>query len=533
MKEVAIAKATHPDIKSQPRSSDREHLTAALKRWRKRLGYFSVLTAVPAIMGWQAPETRADTLTTPTVPVPGQAEGRQTRLISSYIKPKFLQRQNNYFLPHQNMRPSTASVLSGGGDNCPGAAIPIGPYSGAAPFTDTGDTTGANDTINYLYYGYWPLSGPDHIYSFTLTARGPAAEIRVTPTSAVYDPAIYILDSRGGCPAGTGNTGYWWTGFSNAAGPGGAEILDSSAINNLPLNVPLHLFIDARAFDNSGPYTLKMQDVTVASGSRTKFDFDGNTYADFSVFRPSNGVWYRLTYNNGVPSFTGIPFGTATDKPVPADYDGDGRTDIAIYRDGIWWWIDSSNNAVHAVQFGIATDTPIPADFTGDGRAELAVYRDGEWWTYNRANGQVASAQFGLATDKPVVGDYDGDGLADRAVFRDGIWYIDRSAQGFAALRWGLPSDKLVSADYDGDGRVDPAIYRDGDWWILGSASGIMHVSLGTATDIPAPADYNGDGLVDSAVYHDGTWYIHNTWGDSTTSFGLPTDKPIPSAYNR
>jgi len=432
------------------------------------------------------------------------------------------------------MKPNIASLLAGGGDNCPGAAVPPGPYSVAAPFNDSGNTTGANSTISnigYYYYYSTPVAGPDLIYSFTLTSRGPAAEIKVTPNSAAFDPVIYIIDSRNGCPVGTGNSIYNYWRYENAAGNGRAEVINTGTMNYLPLNVPLSLVVDAAAADNAGPYTLRIEDVTIASGPRTKFDFDGNTQAEFAVFRPSDGFWYMSrNLENG---FTGIKFGLASDRIVPADYDGDGKTDIAIYRDGVWWWIDSSTNSVRAVQFGLAADTPVPADFTGDGRAELAIYRDGAWWTYNLVNGEVASSQFGLAADKPVVADYDGDGRADRAVYRDGIWYIDRSSQGFAAASWGLPTDKVVPADYDGDGKVDPAVYRDGDWWVLGTISGVMYRRYGEANDIPAPADYNGDGWADFAVYHDGIWRAQTSWGEFIKNFGRAGDIPVPSAYNR
>jgi hypothetical protein len=48
------------------------------------------------------------------------------------------------------------------------------------------------------------------------------------------------------------------------------------------------------------------------------------------------------------------------DEPVAADYDGDGKTDLAIYRGRQWFIQRSSNNSLFSVGFGTAGDTPIP-----------------------------------------------------------------------------------------------------------------------------------------------------------------------------
>jgi uncharacterized delta-60 repeat protein len=261
--------------------------------------------------------------------------------------------------------------------------------------------------------------------------------------------------------------------------------------------------------------------------TRTSFDFDGDGRADQAVYR--NGIWYLLQSQNG---FTAAQFGLSADKITPADFDGDSNTDIAVYRDGFWYWLNSSNGSFNAVQFGTAGDVPVPADYTGDGRAELAVYRGGVWYALNLADNQFQGAQFGISTDKPVPADYDGDGKTDFAVYRDGTWYLLQSTAGFTAVQFGISTDKPTVGDYDGDGRADQAVYRAGVWYVLGSAQGFYGVQFGIASDIPVAADYDGDGMTDIAVYRDGVWYLlRSQQGFGAVQFGIANDKPIPAAF--
>lgn len=254
------------------------------------------------------------------------------------------------------------------------------------------------------------------------------------------------------------------------------------------------------------------------------FDFDGDGKTDVSVFRPTGGTgggeWWYLQSSDGAGR--AFAFGASTDTPVPADYTGDGKTDIAFWRPstGEWYVIRSEDNTFFAFPFGSNGDIPMPADFDGDGMADQTVFRPSSntWFTLRSSDGQVTTTPFGAAGDKPIAADYDGDGKADVAIYRPsggtggGEWWYLRSSDGAnRAFAFGSATDKAVPADYTGDGKTDLAFWRPstGEWYVLRSEDDTFFAfPFGIASDIPVPGDYDGDGKADAAVFRPS----QNTW---------------------
>lgn len=323
------------------------------------------------------------------------------------------------------------------------------------------------------------------------------------------------------------------------AGAGDATF---SLVQTIPIGISPRM-ISAGNFNNDSSPDLLINSVgfTIARNtcnqaaetieSKTEYDFDGDGRADISVYRPSNGAWYLQQSTNG---FTGIQFGASTDRMVPSDYDGDGKTDPAVFRNGVWYLYRSSLGFT-GISFGESADIPVPSDYDGDGRADLAVFRPatGVWYLQRSSLGFTGIA-FGQAGDRPIPADYDGDGQSDIAVYRDGTWYLQRSQAGFTGISFGETTDKPVPSDYDGDGKSDVAVFRpsNGTWYLQRSQAGFTGVQFGLGTDSPVPADYDGDGKTDVAVFRDGNWYLNrSSQGFTGVSFGALTDKPVPNAF--
>ena len=130
---------------------------------------------------------------------------------------------------------------------------------------------------------------------------------------------------------------------------------------------------------------------------------------------------------------------------------------------GTWLIENSSNGLNNSTPFRINEDNLVTGDYDGDGNSDIAVWRpsNGTWYMLGSQSGFQA-IQFGANGDVPVAADYDADGKTDIAVWRpsNGVWYIQQSSLGLNNSIWGLNGDKAFTGDYEGDGKADLAIFR-------------------------------------------------------------------------
>ena len=286
-----------------------------------------------------------------------------------------------------------------------------------------------------------------------------------------------------------------------------------------------------------------------ACAIQRKSDFTGDGITDYGIFRPSSGVWY--VQPNGAGSAFGVAFGQAGDKLQPADYDGDGKADIGIYRSGAWYWIRSSDNTVRYAAWGAAGDIPVAGDYVGTAQAELAVYRpsSGVWYVLNLADNTMTAVQWGgAASDVPIPGDFDNDCKLDFAVRRTTNdpsagatqFYIRLSAGGVASVRWGREDMALAIADYDGDGRSDVGVVDNNGgllrWYVIKTNGAVLFsgTQFGQSGDIVTVGNYDADNKADLSIWRPsiGTFAYRSTVSgiEQQRVFGAASDIPTARA---
>ncbi len=190
-----------------------------------------------------------------------------------------------------------------------------------------------------------------------------------------------------------------------------------------------------------------------------KLDLDGDGKRDLAVWYPpptttGTGTFRVFLSGTAYAAESSVAFGTLGDIPVPADYNGDGVTDYAVFRppagvgnDGsaASWvrCVSSTGPVAHNCAVPLTTawgnrgDVPFPGvNFDGlASTGEVAVYRPGtgQFSAYNLATGasRIVSAGSGM----PFVGLYDDDEQTDVGVFypQFALFALQLSTAGYAS----------------------------------------------------------------------------------------------------
>lgn len=260
-------------------------------------------------------------------------------------------------------------------------------------------------------------------------------------------------------------------------------------------------------------------------------DFDGDGKTDLALYNEATGTW-QIRFSGSEYGLLEVPgLGGSGLAALAGDLDGDGREDPAIYNEATGDWIiwnSQSDYVSMTVNLGGLGFKPVLGNYNGGDKEDLAVYQEasGYWLIILSETTTLSYYEFGMDGYIPVTGDFDGDGKTDLALYErnSGNWHVKLSSGGgfeVSLAGFGGPAYVPVIADYDGDGLADLGLYHKttGSWMVRLSAAGYAVAGLegfGGSGYVPVPGDFDGDGLADLVIYETAT----STWTFLLSSIG-------------
>jgi protocatechuate 3,4-dioxygenase beta subunit len=316
----------------------------------------------------------------------------------------------------------------------------------------------------------------------------------------------------------------WHLSILDGGNPRGPEVVDA-AIQEAALNEEATDWKSAGLKKSKWTITTRGADGKLTPGRETLFgmidgvaitgDFDGDGTTEMGVFK--DGEWFIDLNGNGEWDEEDLwaKLGKRDDKPVTGDWNGDGKTDIGIY--GPAWARDP-----HAIKH--EPGLPDQANQTRDARKNHPPRKDqaaiGERALKLTVDGKTREDlidhvfHYGTAQDIPITGDWNGDGIDTIGIFHAGKWYRDTDGDGRYSLadrpaNFGGANDTPVPGDWNGDGRTQLGIYREGAFYLDTNGNEVLDaedevVRMGAPNDRPIVGDFDGDGRDEVGIVQNG-----------------------------
>jgi Putative binding domain, N-terminal/Viral BACON domain len=269
---------------------------------------------------------------------------------------------------------------------------------------------------------------------------------------------------------------------------------------------------------------------TIAQRARKRsdaLDFDGRG-ADAFLYSVKSGDWTRYTWTRTTFAASQVGVSTPGMTILPADFNGDDRSDLFAYDTRTGVWARSISNADGTVRFvesvWQAGWAPTIADFNGDGHSDVFFYnpRTGAWvqWITQPSTLAFASNTGRFAPGWTVYrAVFDADGRDDLFLYNANAKRADRNAGKWAQALTGRGLDfvikpgktawstgaTVVPADFTGDGLSEVFLLTaSGRWTVVTfTAKGATSKGGQWAAGWSAwRATFNADNLADLFLYN-------------------------------
>ena len=226
------------------------------------------------------------------------------------------------------------------------------------------------------------------------------------------------------------------------------------------------------------------------------------------------------------------------DIPVTGDWDGNGITDVGVFRPAV----AAGQSRFILLADGVRTEpkgaaagaTPVIGDWDGDGRSQLGwrLMGSSDFVLRGQEGGESKANMGGLPRDLPVSGDWTTQPKSGLGVYHQDTtkltWRMPDMTRRTAVV--GGSGQQPVTGDWNGDGVDDPGTYEvaTGTWRLRKPNGTVTTIRYGQSTDLPVVGDWDGNGIDEVGVWRPstGTFMMRRTDGaipfTRTTKLGWP-----------